>query len=69
MINGKTIMRQGTAFNKNKIIIEYSQFDLGNKYKVRYQKPEEFGFRFAASFATIGEANRYFDNMITGGRS
>ena len=68
MINGKTIMRQGTAFNGNKIIIEYGQFDLGNKYKVRYQKPDEFGFRFAASFATMGEAQNYFDKLIAGGK-
>ena len=68
MANGRTIMRKGTAFNGNMVIIEYAQYDLGNKYKVRYQKPDEFGFRFAASFATMGEAQNYFDKLITGGK-
>ena len=67
-MNKNHIMRQGTAFNGNKVIIEYVQFDLGNKYKIKYQKPDEYGFRYETSFATMGEASQYFDKMITGGR-
>ena len=67
-MNKNHIMREGIAFNGNKVVIEYVQFDLGNKYKIKYQKPDERGFRYEISFPTIGEANQYFDKMITGGK-
>lgn len=63
------VIREGTAFNGNTIRIIYVQFDMGNKYKIKYSKPEENYFRYETSFPTLGEAVRYFDKMITGGRS
>ncbi len=64
----KEILREETAFNGNVVRIEYEQFDLGGKYKIRYRRPTEFGFRFDSSWATLGEAVKYFDLMIKGGR-
>ena len=68
-MSNKQIIREGTAFNGNVVIVEYSLFDMGNRYKVRFKKPDECGFRFAASFGTAGEALRYFDKMVTGGKA
>ena len=65
----KEIMREEVAFNGNIVRIEYNQFDLGDKYKIRYKKPDEYGFRYETAFGTMGEASRYFDKMITGGRT
>ena len=65
----REVLRDELAFNGNTVRIEYCQFDMGDKYKIKYKKPDEYGFRFETSFATMGEASQYFDKMITGGRS
>lgn len=64
----REVIREQKAFNGNTIRIECSLYDLGNKYKVKYKKADEYGFRFAASFGTLGEACQYFDKMVSGGR-
>lgn len=63
------IMQEGKAFNGNTVRIIYEQFDLGNKYKIKYKKPDEYGFRFDTSWATYGEAYRYYQKLLTGGMS
>lgn len=63
----KKILREETAFNGNTVCLEYVKGDLGNKYKIRFQKPEEYGFCFDSAWATIGEANSYFNKLIRGG--
>ena len=64
----REIIREGIAFNGNTVRLEFSQNDLGGKYKIKFKKPGEYGFRFGASFKTVGEASNYYDMMITGGR-
>lgn len=64
----KEVMREEKAFNGNVVRLEYNPSDLGNKYKIRFRKPDEYGFRFACSFANIGEAHDYFNKIIEGGR-
>lgn len=62
------ILREETAFNGNVVRLEYSQFDFGARYKIRYKKPGEYGFRFDTAWETVGEATRYFNKLLTGGR-
>ena len=62
------ILREEVAFNGFLFRLEYNQFALGDKYRIRYQKPYEYGFRYDTSWATMGEAARYFDKLIKGGR-
>lgn len=62
------ILREDTAFNGNLLRLIYNSADLGDKYSIRYQRPGEYGFRFDTCWATHGEANRYFDKLMTGGR-
>lgn len=64
----KEILREEKAFNGNTVRLEYVKGDLGNKYKIRFQKPEEYGFRFDSAWATLGEAVKYFDLLISGGK-
>ena len=45
-MSNKTILREEKAFNGNLLRLEYDKFDLGAKYKIRYQRPNERGFRF-----------------------
>ena len=68
MMNTKVILREEKAFNGNLLRLEYDQFDLGAKYKIRYQRPHERGFRFDTAWNTQGEANSYFDELKLGGR-
>ena len=65
----KEILREEKAFNGNLLRLEYDKFDLGAKYKIRYQRPNERGFRFDTSWETQGEADRYFDQLMSGGRT
>lgn len=65
---GEEILREATAFNGNLVRLSYAQFDLGDKYKIRYQKPDEYGFRLDTSWQTQGDASRYFDKLILGGK-
>lgn len=62
------ILREEVAFNGNLLRLIYSPADLGAKYKIRYQKPDEYGFRSDTAWSTNGEANRYFELMMKGGR-
>lgn len=64
----KVILREEKAFNGNLLRLEYDQFDLGAKYKIRYQRPNERGFRFDTAWDTQGEADRYFNQLKSGGR-
>lgn len=63
-----TILREEVAFNGNLLRLIYNPYDLGDKYTIKYQKPNEYGFRYNTSHATQGEANRYFDLLLKGGR-
>jgi hypothetical protein len=62
------ILREEVAFNGFLFRLEYNQFALGDKYRIRYKKPDEYSFRYDTSWATMGEAARYFDKLIKGGR-
>lgn len=62
------ILREEVAFNGNLLRLIYCPADLGAKYKIKYQKPDEYGFRYAIAWATHGEANRYFELLMKGGR-
>lgn len=64
----KEILREEKAFNGNLLRLEYNPADLGMKYAIRYQKPNERGFRFDTCWGTQGEANKYFDLLKSGGR-
>ena len=64
----KMILREEKAFNGNLLRLEYNQFDLGMKYSIRYQRPNERGFRFDTAWPTQGEADRYFDLLKSGGK-
>ena len=64
----KEIMREEKAFNGNTVRLEYESADLGGKYKIRYKRPGEYGFRFDSSWKSIGEASDYFEKLLTGGR-
>ena len=64
----KEILREEKAFNGNLLRLEYDQFDLGAKYQIRYQRPNERGFRFDTAWNTPGEAMAYFDLLKTGGK-
>ena len=68
-MSNKTILREEKAFNGNLLRLEYDKFDLGAKYKIRYQRPNERGFRFDTAWQTQGEANSYFNQLKSGGRS
>ncbi len=64
----KVILREEKAFNGNLLRLEYNPDDLGMKYAIRYQKPTERGFRFDTAWGTQGEADNYFNKLMTGGR-
>lgn len=64
----RVILREEKAFNGNLLRLEYDQFDLGAKYKIRYQRPYEKGFRFDTAWSTQGEADSYFNQLKSGGK-
>lgn len=68
-MSNKTILREEKAFNGNLLRLEYDKFDLGAKYKIRYQRPNERGFRFDTAWDTQGEANSYFNQLKSGGKT
>ena len=62
------LMRNGKAFNGNEVRVTYDQNRLGDRYRVDFKREGEYGWRYAASFGTAGEAVGYYDKMIRGGR-
>ena len=62
----KEILREEKAFNGNLLRLEYDKNDLGAKYKIRFQKPNEYGFRFDTAWNTQGEADSYFNKLKRG---
>ena len=62
------ILREAFAFNGNLVRVIYNKGDMGNKYKIRIKKPEFECFQFVTSFPTMGEAYRYFDLLVNGGK-
>jgi hypothetical protein len=62
-----TTLREETGFNGFLYRMEYNPFGMGCKYRIRYRKPDEYGFRHDTSWATQGEAERYFNKLIKGG--
>ena len=64
---GEEILREATAFNGNLVRLSYAKDDIQGKYKIRYQRPDEYGFRFDTSWETQGKASRYVDKLIIGG--
>lgn len=69
MSTDKVILREEKAFNGNLLRLEYNKFDLGDKYTIMYQRPNERGFRFDTCWKTQGEANKYFNQLKSGGRT
>ncbi len=63
----RIILREEKAFNGNLLRLEYDEADLGAKYKIRYQRPHERGYRFDTAWNTQGEAESYFDQLKSGG--
>lgn len=68
-MSNKEILREEKAFNGNLLRLEYNSDDLGMKYAIRYQKPTERGFRFDTAWSTQGEANSYFNQLKSGGKT
>jgi hypothetical protein len=44
------------------VLLLYSQFDMGAKYKIYTSIGETY--QYSISFQTIGEANKYFDKLV-----
>lgn len=62
------IMRSGKAITGNEIRVTYDQNRIMGKYRVDFKREGEYGWRYAASYDTAGEAFGYYDKMMKGGR-